>query len=131
MGQLINRLKNYFKSEINFQDSPSLPNDIEFDSLNKEFENLKHQQEFHKMNDNQTYEDSFVNNIDYKNAYLILEIDENSTIEEIKMAYRNKVKEYHPDKVQNMGTDIRQLAEKKTLQINQAYEILKKHRNFN
>ncbi|MGB9701930.1 MAG: J domain-containing protein [Candidatus Kapaibacteriota bacterium] len=132
MGQLFNRFKNYIKSELNSSDSSSLPPDFDFDELNKEFEKLNEQKDFQSFENkkNNRFETNETN-IEYKQACMILEVDENASVEEIKIAYRNKIKEHHPDKVQNMSKDIRQLAEKRTVQIIKAYEIIKQHRNFN
>ena len=44
--------------------------------------------------------------------------------EEIKEAYRQRMREYHPDKVAHLGPDFRSLAERKAKEINEAYEAL-------
>lgn len=51
-------------------------------------------------------------------CYLLLEIDENATNEEIKKAYRRKAHQLHPDK--NRDTDTTQEFQK----LNYAYQIL-------
>ena len=48
--------------------------------------------------------------------------------QEIKEAYRNKMKEYHPDKVANLGAKLRNLAEEESKEINRAYEDLLKRK---
>lgn len=48
--------------------------------------------------------------------------------QELKAAYRRKLKEYHPDRVADMGDEIQMLAERKTKEINWAYEQLCKGR---
>ena len=45
--------------------------------------------------------------------YQILEVDKTSTLEEIKKSYRNKMKEYHPDRVSGLGQEFIKLAEEK------------------
>lgn len=50
--------------------------------------------------------------------YKILEINENSSIEEIKQAYRRLAKKYHPDINKSPG------AQERFIQINEAYEVL-------
>lgn len=64
-------------------------------------------------------------------AYKALEIDTTATDEEIKKAYRRMAMKYHPDKVQNLGDDIKKSATDKFRSINEAYEHLKKIRGIN
>lgn len=68
---------------------------------------------------------------DLDSAYSVLKVDQSATNEEIKKAYRKMAIENHPDKVGYMGEDIRKAAEKKFMAINEAYEKIKKQRNFN
>jgi hypothetical protein len=53
----------------------------------------------------------------------VLETSEHATLEEVKVAYRAKVKKYHPDKVNNLATEFQELADRKMKEINQAYEL--------
>lgn len=64
------------------------------------------------------------------NAYKILEIDKNATVDEIKAAYRKMAKKYHPDKVTHLGEEHRKGAEEKFKQVQQAYDELQKQLNF-
>ena len=64
------------------------------------------------------------------NAYKILGIDPSATDEEVKKAYREMAKKNHPDLVSNLGDDVREAAEKKFQEINQAYETIKKQRGL-
>lgn len=57
-------------------------------------------------------------------AYKILELDTSATHDEIKAAYRDKIKKYHPDKFAYLGDDFKQIAEEKTRLLNAAYKIL-------
>lgn len=41
--------------------------------------------------------------------------------EEIRAAYKNLIKQYHPDKVSHLGDDIKSVAEAKTKEINKAF----------
>jgi hypothetical protein len=54
--------------------------------------------------------------------FVVLGVSEDAGLEEIERAYRAKISQYHPDKVAQMGEDIRQLAEAKSKDINVAYE---------
>lgn len=57
-------------------------------------------------------------------CYQELEIPKNATVDEIKQAYRKKIIQYHPDKVSNLGNELKILAEEKTRNLNKAYETL-------
>lgn len=58
------------------------------------------------------------------NPYEVLGISENATEEEIKKAYKELVKKYHPDKYQN--NPLADLAEEKLQEVNEAYDMLMK-----
>lgn len=49
---------------------------------------------------------------------------------EIKKAYRELVAQYHPDKVQHLGSELQALANKKTKEIINAYEYFKAKYNL-
>ena len=61
-----------------------------------------------------------------KDAYTILGVRRGDTFDEIRRAYRERMKEYHPDKVAGLGSELRELAERKAKEINMAFEELKK-----
>ncbi|MEL7587395.1 MAG: TerB family tellurite resistance protein [Prolixibacteraceae bacterium] len=63
-------------------------------------------------------------------AYKILEIEPTATTEEIKKAYRTMALKYHPDKVAYLGEDIQRAAKEKFQKVSEAYETIKKERNF-
>lgn len=69
-----------------------------------------------------------VNELD--NAYKILGIESSATDEEVKKAYRDMAKKYHPDLVSYLGDEVRQDAEKKLQEVNAAYEKIKKRRGI-
>ena len=48
------------------------------------------------------------------------------TPDEIKKKYRELMTQYHPDKVRNMGDEIREVAERKAKEINEAYDYFRK-----
>ena len=52
----------------------------------------------------------------------ILEVVPSASLEQIKSAYKMKISQYHPDKVSSLGPEFTPIAEKKTKQINAAYE---------
>jgi len=65
-----------------------------------------------------------------ENAYKILEISENATVDEIKTAYRKMAKKYHPDRVLHLGKEHQKGAEEKFRQVQESYERIQKERGF-
>ena len=63
-------------------------------------------------------------------AYKMLEITKSATDDELKKAYRKMAKKYHPDKLQGLGPEHIKGAEEKFLQIQNAYEKIKKERGL-
>jgi uncharacterized membrane protein YkvA (DUF1232 family) len=64
------------------------------------------------------------------NYYELLDIDKKAEPDEIKQAYRNKLKDWHPDK----NPDRREEAEEMTKALNIAYDVLsdpQKRKNYN
>ena len=58
------------------------------------------------------------------NPYKVLGVSENASQEEIRTAYLELVKKYHPDKYTD--NPLKELAGEKLKEINQAYEMLTK-----
>ena len=58
--------------------------------------------------------------------YEILSIDSSASGDEIRSAYRTRMHEYHPDKVAHLGEELQKVAHRKTVEIQQAYEQLRK-----
>lgn len=61
------------------------------------------------------------------NPYEVLGVKEGASQEEIKSAYRKLVKQYHPD--QYGDNPLKDLAQEKLAEINQAYDMLTKGKN--
>jgi len=64
-------------------------------------------------------------------AYKILEVSPDATDDEIKKAFRELAKKYHPDKVAHLGEEIKKAAEVKFTTLNAAYEAVKEERGMN
>ena len=62
--------------------------------------------------------------------YNILEIDPNSSDDEVKKAYRKMAIKYHPDKVSHLGDELKNIAEEKFKSVNDAYQSIKKERKI-
>ncbi|HSI04261.1 MAG: DnaJ family molecular chaperone [Myxococcota bacterium] len=58
--------------------------------------------------------------------YAVLGVSRGSTATEIRTAYQALVRKYHPDLVATMPVEFRDVAEKKTKEINAAYSQLKR-----
>ncbi len=56
--------------------------------------------------------------------YELLGLKPTASLEEIKTAYRSRIKQCHPDKFVGRGAEFRQLAEERAKSINAAYKIL-------
>lgn len=54
----------------------------------------------------------------------MLGVAPNASPEEIRAAYRELAKRYHPDRVGHLGPEFRQLAERRMKAINAAYQQL-------
>ena len=63
-----------------------------------------------------------------KDPYQILEVDSQSSDDDIEAAYRRQIAQYHPDKVAGAAKEIRELAEKRAADINAAYDQIQKIR---
>ena len=59
-----------------------------------------------------------------KTPYEILEVSPTATREQIHTAYRERVKQYHPDKVAHLGREFQELAEERFKEIQKAYQHL-------
>ena len=69
--------------------------------------------------------------VDATNWHEILEVAADADAAAIAAAYRRKISQYHPDKVAQMGEEIRAVAASKSQQINTAYDIGMKLRRSN
>ena len=61
-----------------------------------------------------------------KNPYEVLGVSPNATDEEVKKAYRDLARKYHPDKYRD--SDLADLASEKMKEVNAAYEEIQKMR---
>jgi DnaJ like chaperone protein len=80
------------------------------------------------LNDFESIKAMFYDETD--SAYKMLEITKSATENEVKKAYRKMAKKYHPDKLQGLGDEHIKGAKDKFLQIQNAYEKIKKERGI-
>ncbi len=137
MGQLIDRIFRYAKSVVNdtgvnraedYIDKTSEEAELKriIDELNekkKEDSNKKKQ----SGTSRNTHNDETMT---FDKAFSVLGLKNNATNDEVKDSYRKKMKEYHPDRVSGLGEELQELAKKKTMEINQAYDFIRNIRKF-
>ncbi len=132
MKQIFDRIKRIAKSYA-INDAPRSPLIGENDDLKRIIDELnsepKHK-ESRRESKSEKEKPRDSDKIDFARACEILEVATNATPEEIKKAYKSKILQYHPDKVENLGEEIKEVAKRKTLQINKAYELLKTEKGF-
>lgn len=58
-------------------------------------------------------------------ALEILGLKKQASDDEVRLAYRNQIKKYHPDRVADLADEFKVIAESKTKMLNLAYEMLK------
>lgn len=63
-------------------------------------------------------------------AYKVLGVSPTATDDEVKAAYRKMALKHHPDRVATLGDDVRQAAEKKFKEINEAKSVIYKARGL-
>mgnify|MGYP001167681738 CR=1 FL=1 len=72
----------------------------------------------------------FLNKSNISNSYVILGVSEDASDEEVKSAYRKVVKKYHPDKLTDVGGDVKKMAKAKFQSVQDAYENIRNKRGF-
>jgi len=88
----------------------------------------EHQKTFGKQSHDSSSETQTGKDHDSKDPYAILGVAPGATTTEIKEAYRAAVAKYHPDKVTHLGKEFQELAHRKFVAIQEAYEWLMKTR---
>ncbi len=56
--------------------------------------------------------------------YEILELSPEVSDEEVKKAYRRMAMKYHPDRLEGLGSEVKQAAQEKFIKVKQAYEAI-------
>ena len=60
--------------------------------------------------------------------HAVLGLPRGATAEDVNRAYREQMKLYHPDRVADLGEELRRVAHEKTVAIQRAYEELSRGR---
>ncbi len=134
MGQLINRLKNFAKVQMSDIDSPNpIAADSIFDAddldLKRQIDEAARGNSQQSTNNENNQKDTGFGRLTFASACDVLAISHNATIDEIKSAYKKLMMEYHPDKVAGLGAEIKEVAERKSKEINAAYDFLMSAKN--
>ncbi|MBN1517478.1 pentapeptide repeat-containing protein [Candidatus Sumerlaeota bacterium] len=88
-----------------------------------------------KEEEEETAQDSPAAEINYDylfqetDCFKILGVDADASMEEIARAYRKRVMEYHPDRVNNLGEKIKEVARREFERIQNAYKSLSRHQS--
>lgn len=59
-----------------------------------------------------------------KDYYKILEVPRDASVDDIRQAYKELAKQYHPDRTATLGVELRELAARKMMDINEAFQLL-------
>jgi hypothetical protein len=73
----------------------------------------------------QTYDAGTLRPMTYQRACAVLRVSEESTVTQIRAAYRRMVGEWHPDRLEQSGERVRAFATKQMAAINEAYHLLR------
>lgn len=99
------------------------------DELNNDKNSSKERDWNNKSNFSENYKSNNIPN-DIIKAYNTIGLSYDASIETIKTVYKKKMKEFHPDRVANLSEDIRKRAESRSKDINEAYDKIRKFKNF-
>ncbi|CCK81307.1 MULTISPECIES: DnaJ domain-containing protein [Desulfobacula] len=111
------RLPNFlFKNQAPFNQS--------FEQKNANFTSNKKYRQKTSQKTSQAYQEKTTSENIPKNPYAVLGIEPGASKKKIQEAYKEAIKKYHPDKVSHMGKEFSDLANKKFLEIQQAYDTL-------
>ncbi|OUU38702.1 MAG: hypothetical protein CBC16_08435 [Verrucomicrobia bacterium TMED56] len=115
-----------FQKEVS-SNSKSIPEENIIESYEAEDQQeIPEKDSSQEKEDNSIPEKIFNEQDDYFLKILNLPDDSKKDFDAIKSVYRKKIAQYHPDKVSAMGPEIREVAEQKAKEINEAYEHFRK-----
>ena len=58
-----------------------------------------------------------------------LGVEPDCTFAEAKAAYQSLIQKYHPDRVSSLGEELQEIAERRTKELNEAYQQLKQRQS--
>jgi len=125
MGQIFNRISRIAKAY--WSDVSSADEDWAERLINSNDEDLR--QAIDELNSSRDRKTSKPNE-EIIRAHTLLSLQIGSSAEEVKVAYRKAVRQWHPDKYVNASVEEQHRAQQKTQDINAAYLILKIYYKF-
>ncbi|MGI6369884.1 MAG: DnaJ domain-containing protein [Ignavibacteria bacterium] len=136
---ILNRIINLTRSKVDFRHkkNDTFYDDIDdqilkdiIEELNSDYLNTKTDTSSYKQKMDESSQNKRKIPQAVIEAYKVLEVSENATIENIKLNFKKKIKEFHPDVFENSSLKEKEMAKKKTLEILNAYNTIKLHRKF-
>lgn len=68
---------------------------------------------------------TFSDHLTLDEAYKILGVDQGSSLDEARKAYKEKIAQSHPDKVSHLSKELQDKAKELTLKLNNAFDVIK------
>ena len=59
-----------------------------------------------------------------------LKVDKDAPPEQVRAAFRREISKYHPDRVEGLGVELQELADRKAKEVNRAYALAKQERRL-
>lgn len=132
MGQILDRIFRIAKSYSKPDDSYEFHHKFNHsdDDLKRIIDELNHQKPKNNNSSNNYQSKTEPLAPEIEKAFKTLDLPTNATINDIKSSYKKKMMSYHPDRNHSKSKDTQKSMEDKTSEINTAYSILKKLKNF-
>ena len=127
MGQIFNRIKRIIRTEWG-QASYKGRNifEEEDEELRRIIDELNNDRTDEKS-DSETKREYYSNpDVKYNAACSVLGVQSDADIKEIKAAYKNLIRKYHPDRAHKLDEAGKSEAERKSREINSAYDYIRK-----
>ncbi|GAX61949.1 heat shock protein [Candidatus Scalindua japonica] len=96
----------------------------------RKFKNRKNQRGYNSGKRSQSnIKSEPVGQMSLDEAYKLLNVSHETPWSEVQKAYKEKMAKSHPDKVAHLGKELQEKAEELTVEINKAYNIIKRYKS--
>jgi DnaJ like chaperone protein len=103
-----------------------------FYMMYKNAKRKKQNQQYYSHSNNQSHNKTAAResngSLTLDDAYRLLGVSPSNSLEEISRAYKDKMSRSHPDKVSHLSEELQEKAKELTLTINEALELIKRHK---